>query len=200
MSEEEIWKDVIGYEGLYQVSNLGRVKSLPKFHCTSKNYSSLGYYSKEKILKPIIGVQGYLYVNLYKEKRHNFKRIHQLVAQAFISNHENLPFVNHKDENVANNNVDNLEWCTNKYNLNYGTAQERRAKTHNKSILQFDLEGNFIKEFESITQASKELNIPRDYISSCCLGRRRKTRGYIFRFKDDKEILNKYKEIIGGDK
>ena len=194
---EEIWKDIVGYEGLYQVSNLGRVKSLSKFHCTSKNYSSLGYWSKEKILKPIIGVQGYLYVNLYKNKKHNFKRIHILVAQSFIKNPNKFSMVNHKDENVMNNVVSNLEWCDNKYNLNYGTAQERKAQKHNKPILQFDLNGNFIKEYESITQASKELNIKIDYISSCCLGRRRKTKGYVFKFKNDKEILSKYKEIIG---
>lgn len=195
---QEIWKDVVGYEGLYQVSNLGRVKSLSKFHCTSKNYSSLGYWSKEKILKPIIGVQGYLYVNLYKNKKHNFKRIHILVAQSFIKNPNKFSMVNHKDENVMNNVVSNLEWCDNKYNLNYGTAQERKAQKHNKPILQLDLNGNFIKEYESITQASKELNIKIDYISSCCLGRRRKTKGYVFKFKNDKEIFSKYEEIIGG--
>lgn len=200
MTCNEIWKPVKDYEGLYEVSNLGRIKSLSKFHCTSKNYSSLGYLSKEKILKPIIGVQGYLYVNLYKNKKHNFKRIHILVAQAFINNPNKFPMVNHKDENVMNNVVSNLEWCNNKYNLNYGTAQKRKAQKHNKPILQFDLNGNFIKEYESITQASKELNIKIDYISSCCLGRRRKTKGYVFKFKNDKEILQKYKEIIGDDK
>ena len=197
---QEIWKDVVGYEGLYQVSNLGRVKSLSKFHCTSKNYSSLGYWSKEKILKPIVGVQGYLYVSLYdKNKKKKSKRIHQLVAQAFISNPNNLPFVNHKDENVKNNVYSNLEWCTAKYNCNYGTRLQRIAVKNNKPILQFDLNGNFIKEYESITQASKELNIKLNYISSCCLGRRRKTKGYVFKFKNDKEILQKYRSIIGGD-
>lgn len=180
--EEEIWKPVVGYENLYAVSNLGRVKSLFRY---------------KKILKPIVGVQGYLYINLYKEKRHSLKRVHQLVAQAFIPNPNNYPFVNHKDENVINNNVNNLEWCTAKYNCNYGTRIKRIAKKNNKPILQFDLDNNFIKEYESITQASKELNNSLDNISSCCLGRRT-TRGYIFRFKNDKEILQKYKETIGN--
>lgn len=193
----EIWKPVRDYEGLYEVSNLGRVKSLSKFHCTSKNYSSLGYWSKEKILKPIIGVQGYLYVNLYKNKKHNFKRIHILVAQAFIKNPNKFPMINHKDENVMNNVVSNLEWCDNKYNLNYGTVQERKAQKLNKPILQFDLNGNFIKEYESITQASKELNNSLNNISQCCLGKSRTSKGYIFKFKNDKEILSKYKSIIG---
>ena len=79
----------------------------------------------------------------------------------------------------------------------YGTRLERIAKKNNKPILQFDLNGNFIKEYESITQASKELNIKLDYISSCCLGGRKTSKGYIFKFKNDKEILQKYKEIIG---
>ena len=80
----------------------------------------------------------------------------------------------------------------------YGTRVQRISKKNNKPILQFDLKGNFIKEFESITQASKELNNSLDNISSCCLKRRRTSKGYIFRFKDDKEILSKYKSIIGG--
>lgn len=183
MNGNEIWKPVRDYEGLYEVSNLGRVKSLSKFHCTSKNYSSLGYWSKEKILKPIVGVQGYLYVNLYKNKKNNFKRIHILVAQAFIKNPNKFPMVNHKDENVMNNVVSNLEWCDNKYNLNYGTAQERKAQKHNKPILQFDLEGNFIKEYESITQVSKETKIPISSISANCHEQRNKTNGYVFKFK-----------------
>lgn len=191
---QEIWKDVVGYEGLYQVSNLGRVKSLSKFHCTSKNHFSLGYWSKEKILKPIVGVRGYLYVTLYdKNKKQKSKRIHQLVAQAFISNPNNLSFVNHKDENVKNNVYSNLEWCTAKYNCNYGTRTQRIAVKNNKPILQFDLNGNFIKEYESITQANKETHIPISSISACCVGQRKKTNGYIFKFKNDKEILQKYR-------
>ena len=170
MSEEEIWKDVVGYEGLYQVSNLGRVKSLFRY---------------KRILKPIVGVQGYLYVSLYNKKK-KAKRIHQLVAEAFLDNPNNYPCVNHKDENVTNNNVKNLEWCTFKYNCNYGTRLERIAQKNKKPILQYDLQYNFIREWESITQASKQLNIPLDYISSCCLEKRNQTKGYIFKFKNIK--------------
>lgn len=178
----EIWKSVKGYEGLYEVSNLGRVKSTFRY---------------KKILKPIVGIQGYLYVSLYdKNKKIKSKRIHKLVAEAFIPNPDNLPYVNHKDEDVTNNNVKNLEWCTAKYNCNYGTRIQRIAEKNNKPILQFDLNGTFIREWKSITQASKELNNSLDNISSCCLGRRKTSKGYIFKFKDDKEILSKYKEII----
>ena len=186
---QEIWKDIQGYEGYYQVSNLGRVKSL--------NYKRT---KKEKILKPNITKVNYQQVHLCKNKQIKILYIHRLVAEMFIPNPNNFPIINHKDENPMNNIYSNLEWCDKKYNLNYGTAQERKAQKHNKPILQFDLDSNFIKEYESITQASKELNIKIDYISSCCLGRRRKTKGYVFKFKNDKDALKKYKEIIGDDK
>lgn len=181
--EKEIWRAIKGYEDLYEVSNYGKVRSLFRY---------------KKILKPIVGIQGYLYVTLYdKNKKQKSKRIHQLVAQAFISNPNNLPFVNHKDENVKNNVYSNLEWCTAKYNCNYGTRLQRIAAKNNKPILQFDLNGNFIKEYESITQASKELNNSLNNISQCCLGRSRTSKGYIFKFKNYEEILQKYKSIIG---
>ena len=193
---KEIWKDIDGYEGLYQVSNLGRIKSLPKFHKTN----TTGYMQEEKILKPQKDIHGYLKVGLYKNGKCKIFNIHNLVANAFIENPNNYKYVNHKDENKTNNRVENLEFCSFYYNLMYGTRLQRIAKKNNKPILQFDLEGNFIKEYESITQASKELNNSLNNISQCCLGRSRTSKGYIFRFKDDKEILQKYKGIIGDDR
>ena len=178
---QEIWKDVVGYEGLYQVSSLGRIKSLLRY---------------KRILKPQKNIHGYLKVSLYKNGKCKIFNIHNLVANAFIENPNNYKYVNHKDENKTNNRVENLEFCSFYYNLMYGTRVQRIAKKNNKPILQFDLEGNFIKEYESITQASKELNNSLNNISQCCLGRSRTSKGYIFRFKDDKEILSKYKEII----
>ena len=111
--DNEIWKDIKGYEGLYQVSNLGRVKS----------------ERKNRLLKPRLQKNGYLRVNLYdKNSKRSTKSVHRLVAKAFISNPNNLEFVNHKDENKTNNVVSNLEWCTAKYNSNYGTKLERQSK------------------------------------------------------------------------
>ena len=118
----EEWKDIKGYEGLYQISNKGRVKSL---------------YNKGKILTPGKDKDGYSIVSLYKNKIKKTNKVHRLVAQAFLSNPDNLPQVNHKDENKLNNCVENLEWCSVEYNINYGTRNERTRKklTCNKKII-----------------------------------------------------------------
>ena len=110
----EIWKDIEGYEGLYQISNLGRVKSLPKY-TYSRGYAQL---RKEKLLRPrkTGKYRNYLSVTFNDGKQH---KVHRLVAQAFIPNPNNLSYVNHKDENTLNNCADNLEWCTNQYNVQY---------------------------------------------------------------------------------
>lgn len=117
MQEKEIWKDIQGYEGLYQVSNLGNVKNKIQ-----------PYLKQEKIYKKFSNSNGYLFVGLRKDKKRKFKYIHRLVAEAFIPNPNNLPQINHKDENKQNNCVNNLEWCTNKYNQNYGTIKERKKE------------------------------------------------------------------------
>lgn len=132
MGRVEEWKSVNGYEGIYMVSNNGRVKSLERVVKNSGSYS--GYIKiKEKILKErkVGGKRKdkHLYVVLSKDGIEERKLIHRLVAEAFIPNELNLQQVNHKDENPKNNNVENLEWCTSKYNTNYGTTQERRVKT-----------------------------------------------------------------------
>ena len=108
----EIWKDIKGYEGLYQVSNLGRVKSL----------------RKNIIMKEALKEERYLSITLHKNKTRKSFYIHRLVAQAFVSNPNNYPEVNHKDENKQNNQMDNLEWCTPKYNANYGTRNKRLSE------------------------------------------------------------------------
>lgn len=186
---DEIWKDIKGYEGLYQVSNYGNVKSLEKINCTNKKYLSLCYLRKERILKPIKNYRGALRVILAINGKKSAFYIHRLVANAFIPNPDNLPQVNHKDENVKNNKVDNLEWCTAQYNSNYGNRNNKILKHIKKPILQYNLDGKFIKEYESITQASKETKIPISSISANCCKQRDKTNGYVFKFKflgDDK--------------
>lgn len=115
---KQIWKDIEGYEGLYQVSNTGKVRSL--------NYKGTG---KKKIWKYAITVNTYKQIALCKNGEIKYYYIHRLVAQAFIPNPNNYPVVNHKDENKSNNVVWNLEWCTQEYNCNYGTCQRRKSET-----------------------------------------------------------------------
>lgn len=148
---EEIWRDCKGYEGKYQVSNLGRVWSIKR-----QNY-----------LTPHIHTKGYLQVTMMaKNGKMKQEYVHRLVALAFIPNPDKLPQVNHKDENKQNNHVDNLEWCTCKENINYGTRTERRAEKRRIPIEYVEL-GKF---FKSMTQASKETGIPIPYISKACHG------------------------------
>lgn len=116
----EIWKDIEGYEGLYQISSIGRIKALSK-----KVGRGRQYQVAEKILKPQITPNGYLRLHLNKDGKRKYYSVHRLVAIAFIHNPNNYPQINHKDENKTNNNVINLEWCTPEYNANYGTRNDK---------------------------------------------------------------------------
>ena len=118
----EEWRPVVGYEGLYEVSNTGRVRSVDRYVKTC--YGSYRLH-KGKVLSPGIRPDGYLVVSL----QYRMFRVHRLVAEAFLPNPDNLPQVNHKDEDKSNNRVDNLEWCDSKYNNNYGTARIRAKET-----------------------------------------------------------------------
>ena len=177
---KEIWKDIEGYEGLYQVSNLGRVRSLDRTYTQkARSGSVLNHTYKGCILKPN-NVMGYLQVNLQNHKRRNDQKIHRLVAQTFIPNLENKREVNHIDGDKTNNCVDNLEWVTTSENQ----LHSYYVLKHNlKPILQYDLNGIFIKEWETIMIASKELNIFGSNITECCRGRRKTAGRYIWRYK-----------------
>lgn len=122
----EVWKDVKDYEGLYQVSNLGNVKSLERYAHTSNTRYNKHRLLRERILKPGKNKDGYSVVVLRKDCKGKSYYIHRLVAEAFLPNPHNLPEINHKDENKENNHVDNLEWCTHIYNGNYGTINIRK--------------------------------------------------------------------------
>lgn len=182
---KQCWRDIEGYEGKYQVSNTGRVRSL--------NYNGTG---KTKVLKPCISNMGYKLISLWKNGKGKSYLVHRLVAQAFLPNPNNYPMINHIDENKANNQVSNLEWCTNKYNINYGTRNERASNSMKgkykgknnpsaKPVLMFTLDGEFIRRFECVTDANEYLGKDRDNtnISMCARGKNKTAWGYIWKYE-----------------
>lgn len=186
---KEIWKEIKGYESLYQVSNLGNIKRI-------KFINNIVEKDKEKILKPI--KNKYLQVALSKEGKVKMKYIHRLVAEAFIPNLSNLPQINHKDENKHNNKMNNLEWCSRKYNMNYGTINGRMSKSHKKEnlknrkpVVQYDKNMCIIKEYNGICEAVKEINIDKSSIIRCCKNKQKTAGGYIWKYKITQERLKK---------
>lgn len=176
--KEEIWRPVKNYEGWYEVSSYGRVRSLDRVVVYSDGRKCLW---KGKILKIRKDNVGYLYCILYKNTRHKTSKVHRLVAQAFIPNPDNLPVINHKDEVKTNNRVENLEWCTQSYNINYGTRNEKVSKP----VLQIDKNtGQVISEYQSLREAGRQLNIGNGSISRCCNGKQKTYKGYKWKFKE----------------
>ena len=192
---EEVWKDVKGYEGLYQVSNLGNVKSL--------NYR--GHKGHEHILMPKTNNNGRLWVLLYKHGKAKPTLIHRIVGIAFIKNPDNLPQINHKDENPKNNMANNLEWCTLEYNLMYTYkrhsekyhvseikrgAYAKRAKKvsrQNKkrqgnAINQLDENGNILKRWTDSREIFVETGMSDWSISECCRGNRKTAYGFKWQY------------------
>ena len=170
----EVWKDIEGYEGLYQVSNWGRVKSLK--------------FGKERILKPEKNRNGYLVVNLYKNGKRKHFKIHRLVAEAFVSNPDNLPCVNHADEDKTNNFYGNLEFCSYQYNNNFGTRNERASKTktngkHSKPVQGLNPKtGKVVVEFPSVMEAERN-GYYQGAVSACCRGERKTHHGLFWQYK-----------------
>lgn len=176
METKEIWCPIEGYEGLYEVSNLGNVRSLGNKKT-----------KKTKILKQNMNTSGYLRVYLCKNGKQKQFKVHRLVAEAFIPNLFGYPQVNHIDEDKTNNHIDNLEWCDNKYNSNHGTRNKRISVKNingkcSKPILQLTETGEFLKEYPSLQEAGRNgFNIGN--ICACCRGERKTHKGYIWKYK-----------------
>lgn len=182
--KKEIWKPVVGYEGLYEVSNWGRIKSLPRN----------GTVKYARILKPYTTKYGYLRVVLHKNNKQKKFFVHRLVAEAFIEIPEELKHlkgtrylqVNHKDENKQNNNVENLEFCDCKYNINFGTRTERVVEKNtngkrSKKVYQYTLDGEFVREWVSTKECGRN-GFNQGNVAACCRGQLKHHKGYIWRY------------------
>lgn len=170
----EQWKNIKGYDGKYQVSDLGRVRSLK--------------FGKERVLVGCKQKYGYLLVNLCKDGKVKTCLLHRLVAEAFIPNPYGLTEVNHKDEDKTNNAVSNLEWCTHKYNINYGTCIERRAKaltnypSTSKVVYQYTKDGTLVRSYPSVMEAERRTGYDQGYITDCCNGKHKQAYGFIWSY------------------
>ena len=174
---KEIWKDIKDYDN-YEINNYGVIR-------IKKN---------KKILKYQIDKDGYYRISLWKNGKCKGFRISRLVAMTFISNPNNYPVVNHKDENKQNNRVDNLEWCTTAYNNAYGTKGKRsgdklrgklRYTKNNRKVAQYDSNDNIIETYKSIMTVAKKLNVDGTHIVDVCKGRRKTAYGYKWRYIDE---------------
>lgn len=183
---KEIWKDIKDYEGLYQVSNLGRVKSLRKevnFYCGLYMEIKKRVY-RERIISLKKSNKGYLNITLYKNGIEKHFNVHRLVAETFLTNINNLPAVNHIDGNKENNKVDNLEWCTYSENMKHA-VRTGLFKPKKKAVKQYDKDGNFIKKWDTIKDflVENNMDLRSSGITSCCRGKRKTAYGYIWKYE-----------------
>lgn len=166
----EIWKEAVGYEGLYKISSVGNGESQRQ---------------RKVPLKPLMNKDGYLYFILTdREGKRHTCYIHRLVAQAFVVNDDPVhkTEINHKDQNKTNNSFENLEWCDRDYNLNYGDCIKRGSENRKKKTAQYDLNGNLIKIWNSPTDAANELKIDRNGIYLCCKGTTKSSGNFIWKY------------------
>ena len=169
---QEDWKDVVGYEGLYQVSTLGRIRSLDRKDCR-------GNRIKGRVLRPRFINSGYMMVHLRdKNGKRMGKLVHRIIAEAFLIARENETQVDHIDEDKTNNKLCNLRWVTPKVNTNHGTGIERASAKRSKAVNQLDEDGLFVRTFTSATEAARVLNIKQGSITNCCKGKHRHAGGY----------------------
>lgn len=184
----EIWKDIKGYENLYQISNLGNVRSL------SFGAKNIQRSNKIKLLKPSRNNCGYYKVQLYNKGTSKMFYVHRLVADAFIPKIEGKDQVNHIDGNKANNIMDNLEWCSASDNQKHAIINGLRASSpmlgktgllnhKSKPILQYKTDGTFVKRWDSITEASIFLRCNTSIIWRCLSGKRKTAKGYLWKYE-----------------
>lgn len=207
--ENEIWKDVPNYEGLYKVSNFGNVRSKDRKKWNGKVF----YTQKGRLLKQHLdGRKNYLFVSLYKDGKDKQINVHRLVAMTFIPNPNNYPCINHKNEIKTDNRAENLEWCDSYYNMNYGTCMKRMIESRNrdndmeevktkikkkkrennslsceKPVIQYTMSGEFVMHYNSATEAERQTGISRGGIQRCCIGKYKQAKGYIWKYDERRQ-------------
>lgn len=211
--EREEWRPVKGYEGLYEVSSFGRVRSLDRW--VNHYRGNKKAFRKGQMLKLRTDKDGYVRVGLCIKQKMQLAQVHRLVMEAFVPNPDNLPCVNHRNENKSCNIPDNLEWCTVAYNNTYGGRVEQIANKNRgqkrpqigeklrgivrsedtkqksteakrpkmKPVLQYTLDGEFVGEYESVKEAYRQTGVHYGNICNCCIGRFHTAGGYIWKYK-----------------
>ena len=177
MKNEE-WRDVVGYEGLYQVSDQGRVKSLERKVPKWDGERTV----KERILKPAVKPTGYVEVNLYTGGKQKALTVHRLVCQAFHENPDNKPEVNHINEDKTDNRACNLEWSTRIENCNHGTRNERTGKAQSKPVAQYTQDGELIKVWPSTMEVGRQTGFSQGGISLAANGKLKTSHGFIWKY------------------
>ena len=182
-----MWKEIKNFKD-YLINENGEIKSKDRIIHSSDGRTT---FRKGKVLTQQLAENGYLFVTLFRDKKRYIKKVHRLVAENYVPNQTNLPFVNHKDENKQNNSVENLEWCDRFYNINYGTAIERANITNRKNkkgwkpILQIDKDTNeIIKEWDSSKEVSRVLGFGDSNILKCCKGIYKHSYGFKWSFSN----------------
>lgn len=183
----EIWVDINGYEGLYQVSDKGNVRSVDRYVSSKNNSVRLQH---GKILKQYIDEDGYCRVGLHKDGKEYTVGVHRLVAESFIPNSNNLPLVDHINGTRNDNNVGNLRWFTVHLNNSTDTARERKSaaafkrEDNKKQIIQYAIDGGLIGIYNSTMEAERNTNVDHSTIIRCCKNKQKTAGGYIWKYKN----------------
>ena len=183
--KSEKWLPIKGYEGIYEISDLGRVRSLPRYF-TQGHYAGgkAIHFTEGRMMKPNAYPNGYMYVTLTKKGKQKKRNIHRLVAEHFIPKEEGKDIVNHIDCDIKNNKADNLEWCTQKHNIQYAYDIGRKIPPHQKKVSQYSLSGEFIKEWDSLAEAGRSTGTYGANIYKVCRGKREQAGGYKWRYTE----------------